>query len=53
MTYLLRPSDPGELTFWTNQFVFGGQTNEDLITGSWLPTSTFNAAFRGISSLAA
>jgi hypothetical protein len=33
MTYLLRPSDPGGLTFWTNQFIFGGQTNEDLITG--------------------
>jgi hypothetical protein len=33
MTYLHRPSDPGGLTFWTNQFIFGGQTNEDLITG--------------------
>jgi hypothetical protein len=33
MTYLLRPSDPAGLAFWTNQFILGGQTNEDLITG--------------------
>jgi hypothetical protein len=33
MTYLLRSSDPAGLAFWTNQFILGGQTNEDMITG--------------------
>jgi hypothetical protein len=33
MTYLLRPADVGGLAYWTDQFVNGGQTNEDLITG--------------------
>src|SRR5205807_158388 len=33
MRYLLRPADAAGLAFWTDQFIAGGQTNEDLITG--------------------
>lgn len=47
--YLLRPSDPGGLAYWTGQFIGNAATNEDLIAGFVSSEEYYNRVTNGVN----